>query len=454
MTALESNESAELEKRAVQLAHENMHKEHEQNLQNRGVIEKRKELAEALLLKKEKEEARERQVKIQQELEAERKRLEEESKKREMERLKMEHESIQRDEAKKLAASLIAKGAIAVKEEELSSLNTSALIEIQVEQLEKARTEMQTKLKAVDKRMDHSERAFRIEELTLLKQDYEEQKKADKASWEERRREAFETAQLKHKKELHLKQRMVAIQGEYDKFREQIESEQREKYNEMHQEVEQKKEAAKQARLDEYHSLVAEEQEKKRQEEEIERQRQEEIERKEREERERQEREEKEREDREKEEREKQRKFDEQMQKQRERERLAEEKIARSKVVPAWRKEEETTTTTNTERRRLNLTPRTVPKEEESMGRRRLNLAPRTIPKDESNASPTATRVASPNVTRVASPTVARNVTPTVTRIVTPVGTPTNTRVTTPVPEKKVEEEEGFTVVKRKGRKK
>jgi hypothetical protein len=59
----------------------------------------------------------------------------------------------------------------------------------QVEQLDREKREMQMKLKLQDKRVDHFERAKRLEEIPLLTKEYEEFVVADKEFWDEEQEE-------------------------------------------------------------------------------------------------------------------------------------------------------------------------------------------------------------------------------------------------------------------------
>ena len=59
----------------------------------------------------------------------------------------------------------------------------------QVEQLDREKREMQNKLKLQEKRVDHFERAKRLEEVPLLTKQYEEFVVADREFWDEEQEE-------------------------------------------------------------------------------------------------------------------------------------------------------------------------------------------------------------------------------------------------------------------------
>lgn len=206
----------------------------------------------------------ERHIKVQAEMEAEKKRLEEESKKREEERIRLQHEDIQREEARKIADSLRAKGAITVDDQELDNLDKSALIEIQVEQLEKAKTEMNNRLRTIAKKLDHTERAYRREEIPLLEQDYEQQKKSDRAHWESAAKSTLQLAELKFTKELAFKRRFLSIKKDFMQFKEKIKTEQLTEFEIRRSEAESKLEEAKRERIETYQRIKSEIEERKR----------------------------------------------------------------------------------------------------------------------------------------------------------------------------------------------
>ncbi|CAG8452482.1 12541_t:CDS:2 [Ambispora gerdemannii] len=184
----------ETRRQALERAFVGIEEEHNKALARKAIIERRKELAETLLMRKEKEEQRERALRQKQRAEEEAQRRIEEAKKRELERRKREHEAIQREEAKKLAESLKSKN-LKVQPEDLENLDTDRLVQLQVEQLEKEKKELNERLRATAKRMDHLERAYRKEEIPLLEKDYERQRKADRAYHEAAQQERLEAEQ-------------------------------------------------------------------------------------------------------------------------------------------------------------------------------------------------------------------------------------------------------------------
>jgi translation initiation factor 3 subunit A len=98
--------------------------------------------------------------------------------------------------------------------------------------------------------MDHTERAYRKEEISLLEKDYERQKKADKAFHEAARKVQLETTRTKHASDLKLKERLSRMSSDYHEYRAEME-------NKRFEEFEQRRKAAQ--------AKIEEEKEKRRQ---------------------------------------------------------------------------------------------------------------------------------------------------------------------------------------------
>ena len=121
---------------------------------------------------------------------------------------------------------------------------------MQVEQLEKEKRELNERLRATAKRMDHLERAYRKDEIPLLEKDYERQKKADKTFHEAARQVQLETARSKHTSDLKIRERLTRMLSDYHNYRAEIE-------NKRFEEFEQRRLAAQ--------AKIEEEKEKRRQ---------------------------------------------------------------------------------------------------------------------------------------------------------------------------------------------
>lgn len=175
-------------------ARANLDTEHRANLGRKMLIERKKEVMEEIQQRKEREEARERAIKLQQEKETERIRMAEEASKREAARREAEREQIRRDQAQQ-------------RDEEEQRRKEAA-----------ARRANLEKMIAVVKRLDHLERAYRQEEIPLLATDYERQKKEDLAAYEERSRMIKEKSKTQYESDIQTKKSLAAMTEEYKKY--------------------------------------------------------------------------------------------------------------------------------------------------------------------------------------------------------------------------------------------
>ncbi|KAF8646013.1 hypothetical protein AX16_007438 [Volvariella volvacea WC 439] len=182
----------------------------------RAVVARRRELLSELTVRKEKEESSRRAEQARREKEDEDRRLKEEFKRKEIERTKREIENIRAEETKKYAQTLVDKGIIKASEvEKLENYDTEGLINIQVQQLEKEKKEMNDKLRIISKRIDHIERAYRKEERPLLAKDYERQQGNDRETFEAVQKSRKEVAKLAHQEDLETKARLLKMLGDY-----------------------------------------------------------------------------------------------------------------------------------------------------------------------------------------------------------------------------------------------
>ncbi|CAG8725030.1 35791_t:CDS:2, partial [Racocetra persica] len=246
-TIIEAKQNARAQ--ALSRALAGMEEEHNNALARKAIIERRRELVETLLMRKEKEEQRERAIRQKQRDEELKQRQMEEAKKREQERKKREREAIQKEEARKLAETFKLQN-LKLEPDELDKLDPDKIVRLQVERLEKEKRELNERLRATAKRMDHLERAYRKEEIPLLEKDYDRQRKTDRAYHEAARKLQLETAFAKHTEDLKLKERLMRILPDYQKYRSEIE-------NRRYEEFERRRKAAQ--------AKIEEEKEKRRQ---------------------------------------------------------------------------------------------------------------------------------------------------------------------------------------------
>ncbi|ORY69340.1 hypothetical protein LY90DRAFT_667452 [Neocallimastix californiae] len=313
----------------INQALENLQKEKNIINERIKIIEKKKEYKEQENTQREEEEQMKRAAKKKQEEEAKKAKLLEEAKKKEEDRLNKLRIENEKAEAKRLAEKLAEEAKqknLNIKPEDLENLDTAKLKELQIKQVEEEKREKQRKIEQLTKRLDYTDRAYRIEEIPLLKKDYEEQKKTDRANYVALCKRQLEVAKVKHEEGMKLKKSMVRMLDDYKKYKDIIIKRRTEL---IRAEAEKEYEQAMLFRKESYRIRKIDEKRKKLREEESRRQL-EEIERKRIEEEDRKERERKEKEQREAEER---RLLDIQTEKQREAELRAEQKMMREKEM-------------------------------------------------------------------------------------------------------------------------
>merc|ERR1719370_2476881 len=88
----------------------------------------------------------------------------------------------------------------------------------QVEELEKEKKELQVRLKAQEKKVDHFERAKRLEELPLLKLQFDEFKEEAKLVWEEQEKERIEEEKIKRTSDVDNRDRLTRMKVDKDKY--------------------------------------------------------------------------------------------------------------------------------------------------------------------------------------------------------------------------------------------
>lgn len=244
--------------------------EHKAALARKAILARHKEL----LQERARDEAKAEAERARLLAESEQKRLAEEARKKEQDRIRKELDQVRAEETRKMAQSLKEKGGLKLSEEEYANLDTEKIVALQVSQLEKEKKDMAERLRVIFRRMDHLERAYRREELPLVEQDYERQKKEDRTSHTQARQTAVETARAQHASDLQTKQRLARILPDYTDMKKSIESKRAQELAEKRAAADRKIEAAKEQRRKEV--AIAREERKKREEEEAKRMREEE----------------------------------------------------------------------------------------------------------------------------------------------------------------------------------
>ncbi|KAJ2157354.1 eukaryotic translation initiation factor 3 subunit A [Coemansia sp. RSA 552] len=235
-----------------------MSEEHHKTTARKLVIDRRKEIIENALARKERDEARERAMRIQREQELERERLVEEQRKREADRTRKELEAIQRKEAKKIAESIKMKAGLDVSIKDLEQMDTAKLLELQVEQIEKEKQDKQSRLKIMGRKVDHTVRAYRKREQPLLEDDYEKQKLADRENHEAARKALLEQSKEKHTHDVTQKARFSRMYDDFNAVRTQLDEGRSAALAAERRRVREELAKAREERLEEYRRVKAE----------------------------------------------------------------------------------------------------------------------------------------------------------------------------------------------------
>lgn len=241
---------AQARQSALERAKLGAQKEHEETLQRRVVIEKRKEAATEAFQKKQREEENKKRLRTQQLQEAEKQRLADELRERERKRLKDEQDRIRKEELKKQVEELKTgvKG-IDINEIDLDDLDSNRIRAMKLAQLEKEKNDLSNRVRTTAKRIDHLERAFRREEVKHLDADYEAQKKRDLELYEKNQQIAKKDALAKHKENIALKKRLERLVPSFDSFRKNLEEKRHDEFEKRRKAAERDFETKKKQRI-------------------------------------------------------------------------------------------------------------------------------------------------------------------------------------------------------------
>ena len=121
---------------------------------------------------------------------------------------------------------------------------------MQVEQLENERREMQNKMKTLARRIDHTERAYRQEEIPLIAASYEKRKQEGKELHEQAHTQLLEATKRQHEIDLAAKKRMLRMKGDYEAFKKNLAEKHKVEVEQLRLECAKKLEAAKLKRID------------------------------------------------------------------------------------------------------------------------------------------------------------------------------------------------------------
>jgi translation initiation factor 3 subunit A len=213
--------------------------EHLDILARKDVIQKRKDKLSELQAQREKENTKRKLLQEQALQQAEANRLIEEQRVREQKRMAQERESIRRQEVESMIKELrLGPNAVDLEGEDLESLDSNKIRMIKLQQLEKAKNNVNEKLRIAGKRIDHLERAFRKEEAKKMADDYAQQRERDLAAYERTKAKTLEAAELKHAESVELKHRLSRLMPFYESFRQNLHERRRDEFEKRRRDAE------------------------------------------------------------------------------------------------------------------------------------------------------------------------------------------------------------------------
>ena len=223
--------------------------EHLDVLARKEVIQKRKDKASEAQALREKEVARKKALQEQALQQAEALRLAEEQRIREAKRMASERELIKKQEVESMLKDMKLQD---LELEDLENLDSNKIRMIKLQQLEREKNTIAEKLRVTSKRMDHLERALRIEEAKKLPEDYAKQRERDVAAYELIKAQTLKDAEQKHKEDVELKHRLTRLMPFYESFRADLHEHRRDMFEKRRRDAERELEKQVNQRRKEY----------------------------------------------------------------------------------------------------------------------------------------------------------------------------------------------------------
>merc|ERR1711892_739802 len=248
-------ESAELRQRITEAYHQSKVRDHQRLLARHKIIEERKEWLEKYNNAQQEAAIESKRKEIERQKAEEAKRLQIEREEREKQRKENEIKDIQakhtRDKIAQLANTEIGKKVLeGMQAEEIAKMDADEIMAKQVEELEKEKKELQVRLKAQEKKVDHFERAKRLEELPLLKSQFEEFKDEARTDWEEQEKERIESEKENRTTDVANRDRLVRMKDEKEKYLDSLLKERKNIFEKKLTEFEELSTTEKKARLE------------------------------------------------------------------------------------------------------------------------------------------------------------------------------------------------------------
>ncbi|XP_022672097.1 eukaryotic translation initiation factor 3 subunit A-like isoform X2 [Varroa destructor] len=223
-------------------------------LERQSKIEKRKEELENKSLAREEAERQEeerRQLRLR---EAEAARLKKEAEEREGLRMAREEE----ERRKKMMAEKIealkrtefgAKMIESIEEQMLERMNTEDIQQIQLDHWTKERRELQQRMHKQERKIDHMERAKRLEEIPLLEKEFARRDAERRKLWDELEHERVERAIAERHLAMEQKRRLSRMAEDKERFIQKLQAERYEEYKKLKQEFDARLASEKAKRL-------------------------------------------------------------------------------------------------------------------------------------------------------------------------------------------------------------
>merc|ERR1712002_371251 len=220
-------ETQELRTKITEAYHQSKVRDHQRLLARHKIIEERKEWLEKYNNAQQEAAIESKRKEMEKQKLGEAKRLQIEREERERQRKENEIRDTQakhtRDKIAQLANTEIGKKVLdGMKAEDIAKMDADEIMAKQVEELEKEKKELQVRLKAQEKKVDHLERAKRLEEIPLLKLQFEEFKEEAKVVWEEQEKDRIEGEKRQRASDVENRNRMVRERKERDKYLESL----------------------------------------------------------------------------------------------------------------------------------------------------------------------------------------------------------------------------------------
>merc|ERR1712096_270927 len=220
-------ESAELRQRITEAYHQSKVRDHQRLLARHKIIEERKEWLEKYNNAQQEAAIESKRKEIERQKAEEAKRLQIEREEREKQRKENEIRDIQakhtRDKIAQLANTEIGKKVLeGMPAEEIAKMDADEIMAKQVEELEKEKKELQVRLKAQEKKVDHLERAKRLEEIPLLKLQFEEFKEESKVLWDEQEKERIQKEKEQREVDIVNRDRLARMTADKDSYLESL----------------------------------------------------------------------------------------------------------------------------------------------------------------------------------------------------------------------------------------